>query len=209
MYRDQGLERLDLVGEDGLPTKNEDMSAISRIKIPPKFTGSSSNVHFHASPESRRRLVVPGIDDATPHMFPYRRGDGQFDSGQRQRRHQSGQRKTMEYGQHIRLGAVSSVHSQWSANIHSPASVSFPVRHLPILVALRILMAKSASVLRNLLSEQIPEFPLRCCLPTHRGRWGALDACSGGKWNVEQVYRDDRLSSPDSAQTLGFALTPE
>lgn len=30
VYCDQGLERLDLVGEDGLPMKNEAVSAISR-----------------------------------------------------------------------------------------------------------------------------------------------------------------------------------
>jgi hypothetical protein len=31
VYRDQGLERLDLVGEDGLPVKNEAVSAIMRM----------------------------------------------------------------------------------------------------------------------------------------------------------------------------------
>ena len=74
VYRDQGLERLDLVGEDGLPVKNEAVSAIMRTTAPFHACRVSQNIHFHASPESRRRLVVPRIDDAAPHMFPYRRG---------------------------------------------------------------------------------------------------------------------------------------
>jgi hypothetical protein len=140
--------------------KNENVSAISRKAIP-MSTGWSKNVHFHASPEGSRRLMVPGIDDTTPHMFPCRRGVvSSIRKGQRLRRHQSGQRRTMEYGHDIRLGAVSSVCSHLSANcVHSLAWVSSPVNHLPILVALRILMAKSASVLRNILSAQMTSIP--------------------------------------------------
>lgn len=54
VYRDQGLERLDLVGEDGLPVKNEAMLAISRTTAFFHAFRVSQNVHFHASPESRR-----------------------------------------------------------------------------------------------------------------------------------------------------------
>jgi hypothetical protein len=34
VYRDQGLERLDLIGEDRLPVKNEGVSVISRSTGP-------------------------------------------------------------------------------------------------------------------------------------------------------------------------------
>lgn len=54
VYRDQGLERLDLVGEDGLPVKNEAMLAISRTTAFFHAFRVSQNAHFHASPESRR-----------------------------------------------------------------------------------------------------------------------------------------------------------
>ena len=65
--------------------------------------------------------------------------------------------------------------------VSNPASTSSPITHLPILVALRILMAKSASVLRGLLSDRVSQiFRRRSRSPTHRGRWGALDVCSGG-----------------------------
>lgn len=74
VYRDQGLERLDLVGKDGLPVNKEDMSANSEVTTRFYACWVLENIHFHASPESRRRLVVPRIDDAAPHMFPYRRG---------------------------------------------------------------------------------------------------------------------------------------
>lgn len=30
------------------------------------------DVHFHASPEGLGGLVVPGVDDATSHMFSFR-----------------------------------------------------------------------------------------------------------------------------------------
>lgn len=54
VYRDQGLERLDLVGEDGLPVKNEGALAISKTTAFSHAFRVSRNVHFHASPESRR-----------------------------------------------------------------------------------------------------------------------------------------------------------
>lgn len=72
---------------------------------------------------------------------------------------------------------------QLSANrVPSLALVSSPVSHLPILVALRILMAKSASVLRDGLSEQISTsstgvlltdslWPLGCTGCVLRGGW--------------------------------------
>lgn len=54
VYRDQGLERLDLVGEDGLPVKNEAVLAVSKTTAFFHAFPVSQNVHFHASPESRR-----------------------------------------------------------------------------------------------------------------------------------------------------------
>jgi hypothetical protein len=53
VYRDQGLECLDLISEDGLPMKNEAVSAIS-ITAPFHVCRVFQNVHFHASPEGRR-----------------------------------------------------------------------------------------------------------------------------------------------------------
>lgn len=54
VYRDQSLECLDLVGEDGLPVNNETASAISKTTACFHAFRVSRNVHFHASPESRR-----------------------------------------------------------------------------------------------------------------------------------------------------------
>lgn len=43
----------------------------------------SLDVHFQASPEGRAGLMVPRVDDATAHMFPFRgrlvRAGGLFD----------------------------------------------------------------------------------------------------------------------------------
>lgn len=67
VYRDQSLECLDLVGENGLPVIGDSwlVTAIPDLIITPL-----SHVHFHASPESRGRLVVPRVDNAASHMFP-------------------------------------------------------------------------------------------------------------------------------------------
>lgn len=60
----------------------------------------------------------------------------------------------MKYDWNVRLGAVSSIFKLLAHHVRPPASVSSPTNDLPILVALRILMAKSASVLRNPLSDK-------------------------------------------------------
>lgn len=67
VYRDEGLECLDLVGENGLPAIGDSWSAIPSLG---HIIVSSNDVHFHAGPESRRRLMVPCVDNAASHMFP-------------------------------------------------------------------------------------------------------------------------------------------
>ena len=68
--RDQGLERLDLVGENGLPVTSERESAIASPSCFRHSNISKQHIHFHARPESCRRLVVPRVHDTAAHMFP-------------------------------------------------------------------------------------------------------------------------------------------
>ena len=94
-----------------------------------------------------------------------------------------------------------------SAN-HAPplGLVSSSVSHLPILVALRILMAKSASVLRDLLSGHIPGrssavlltdslWPLGCTEYVLRGYRFALTDIEAGQRTDARVS----LRRPDQA----------
>lgn len=117
VYRDQGLERLDLVGEDRLPkgTQISQPSEHFHSLLARYFQYS----HFHASPESRRRLVVPCVHDTTPHMFPYRRGGWSVRFGDTHDINWS-QWKASEYDANVRFGAVSSINNQLSAHrVHS------------------------------------------------------------------------------------------
>lgn len=98
VYRDEGLERLDFVGEDRLSVGERQLAP-----YPPTLL-LYRHVHFHTSPEGRRRLVIPCVNDTTADMFPWTNQRGCV-------------RRIQDKGP-IRLGAVSSIITV-SALIHS------------------------------------------------------------------------------------------
>jgi hypothetical protein len=94
------------------------MSAIySRTNLPSPFVPirNPKYIHFHARPEGGRRLVVPRVHNAAPHMLPYNHQRISVDSNDNRIQTQIDRRSepienTM--GEDVRLGAVSSIASR-------------------------------------------------------------------------------------------------
>lgn len=189
--------------------KDESVSVISNRIDPHDARHVFQNIHFHASPESRRRLVVPRVNDTAPHMFPYRCGGWSVRfGGVKPKWLQSIRWGVLDHDQDIRLGAVSSVGRQ-IVSARSPL-VPSPINDLPMLVALRMLMAKSASVLRNALSDKVLFNPASAILTDSSWPLG-YNRCvlRGEEWrNVGEVCRVNRLRTRTAhRRSRKFALT--
>lgn len=156
----EGLERLDFVGKNGLPVI---MIYIVSLTISCNSNSSKgipqAHIHLHARPEGCRRFVVPRVHDTTAHMLPCTDQRVSVDRN----------RSLVEINQyHNRSGIliargrtyvsvrfplsrhrmVSPIHPFSPGLAGTPLGPSTTV-DIPILVAFRMLMAKSASVLRD------------------------------------------------------------
>lgn len=156
--RDERLERLNLVGEDRLPTTRKDTCQ-------PNTPEATSPSHSLPSATQNTYTFMPAqkaADDLWSHVytmqlrtcFPTNHQRISVDSNDHRIQTQTDRgSKPIEstLGVDVRLGAVSSIASRTVSLLSNSSPDGTPGNqgHSPMLVAFRILMAKSASVLRD------------------------------------------------------------
>lgn len=199
--RDERLERLDLVGKDRLPAAKQDTSAPGpSISLTiERYTGG--DIHFHTRPEGGRRLVVPCVDDTAPHMLPYNRRVYQSSRTRCQ-----SERISILFRKEQRFAAGTYVSAQFPLSqvlVLAPSNLLSrkppPDDHSPILVAFRILMARSASVLFDWRYSSAPQQSSVVVRLTDSWWLQSMDA-SGNSGEEKRQRARNSTAKPESGQ---------